>query len=405
MVEFALVFPLFLVVVLSIIEAARYWTTKNLLLMSVQRAVSEAARYDSLSVDLRRLVVTGPPCSGNKYDDERYCLFVTDRYRVIESATELPFSGFVAPSGSPALIKFVPFMLSPITNEGEGFTLEPWFENRRAVDALLVRPGESFTSDDGTYTYSHPGLGELKPQDRMEALVKDYPLVVYARVEFHWLIPFISATFIEAQGFAWLERVYDGSIPELFNPPPTPVPPPTATTTPTVTATPTITYTATASATPTITSTPTVTLTPTETGTPTITPTPTETGTPTHTPTITQTPTNTLTPTITNTPTQTHTRTPTPTTTSTGTATNTPTITLTPTITQTPTITSTPTITATPTETGTPTQTATITRTPTITATPTETGTPTVTRTPTNFPTSASTATPTATWPPDDQDE
>lgn len=401
MVEFALVFPLFLLIVLSIIEAARYWTTANLLLMSVQRAASEAARYDSLGVDIRRLDAVDPPCPSNgSVDQSRYCKFVTDRDQVLSRATELPFAGFIAPGDSDAHIRFVRFKLSAIENPDLGIVLEPWVEDQSQVDAILVRPGESFISVDGSYTYTHPGYGVLKETDQMEALVKDFPLVVYARVEFNWLIPFLSGTFVDAQGFAWLERVYDGSIPELFGPPPTPEPPPTATTTPTVTATPTITRTATASATPTITLTPTVTLTPTETGTPTITPTPTETGTPTHTPTITQTPTNTLTPTITNTPTQTHTRTPTPTRTSTGTATNTPTITLTPTITQTPTITSTPTITGTPTKTGTPTQTATITNTPTITATPTETGTPTATRTPTNSPTSANTPTATATFEP-----
>ena len=184
-------------------------------------------------------------------------------------------------------------------------------------------------------------------------------------------IPQINVNAIASRTITTGCQVTSGFVPTATPAPPTNTP----TITPMPSNTPTPTNTSTPTLTPTRTSTPTVTPTPTQTSTPTTSPTITQTPTRTSTPTVTQTPTQTSTPTPTQT--STPTLTPCPPISCTPTPTLTPTRTSTPTVTKTPlpTPTLTPTRTSTPTQTNTPTP-STI---PLATAMPTPTSTPTPT--------------------------
>ncbi|MCO6429869.1 MAG: pilus assembly protein [Deltaproteobacteria bacterium] len=395
--EFVLVFPIFLMVIIGLIDIGHYWTKKMVVQFGVNEGMRRAVKLPAFRDDMSIL----DPNTALPEELELISSFKDARDAIIDAALELPTNTLISVEPSPpaecihnginrCLKNFEKFYMPNVA----GSPQPP--SDHILTSIIPVRPGESFTrlSDGTTYTYEDLKVDTSIPMyDRL----RDMPIIVYAEYQHNWFLPFLSTTTVPIRAIGYSEQRQRGAIPEEYNPAQGP-----ATATPTITLTPTITetpvpltptHTATVTQTRTQTATPTTTNTATITSTPTITPTPTITMTPTVTPTATNTATITNTPTITQTPTQTATYTPTPT----RTNTLTPTITLTPSVTYTPSQTATPTATATITATPTITHTPTITNTPTATATRTATRTRTNTRTPTNTGTATSTPTQTGT--------
>jgi len=391
LIEAALTLPLFLVLVLFIVDIARWFLISVILNYASQQATDSLSKLEiEVNTDMLSCSAPGP----TNPDGCPHCC--TEYLRRISSVANeaVAIARYVASSSSESnslarLVRFRHYPQElygtiPIINSEEDFEAE----------IAIMRPGEAVCRKDANCSLSqfsfveHPTRGLKRdlsgmpsgpdwpePPESWLSVLGVHPVVVRFEVMFDFITPFIPDMRMRPSQIGYREVSVFGGVVQTF-----PTITPTSSPTSTVTVTPTPTDDPSSwTATPTATATATVTKTPTQT--PTKTPTNTATQTPTKT--ITQTPTQTGTPTITSTVTPT------------GTITQTPTITLTATITQTPTITNTPTNTGTPTPTGTATATKTATPTGTITPTATESPTPTITATPTQ--TATKTATPTAT--------
>ncbi|MCO6430122.1 MAG: pilus assembly protein [Deltaproteobacteria bacterium] len=400
-IETAISLPVFLFMVLFLIDLARYFLINVGLNYAAHLAVDYASKIEVETSTYDTSIPSDPSlssrCSSNictcknpgssdplKPDEcSEYRARVIEIMNRAQNAAAL-FARGSSDAGSTKLYKME---LYPKTGDSancdytdiSGIPDSPALE----FDGAFLRTGACALVIDGPVTYvqhsSRPfsyGWPESSKDESWPAVLSQDPLEVRFLLNFDWITPGISDTTMDIRAHAYrVTKAFGVGAP------------PQNTHTPTRTRTPTRSPTNTS----TITNTPTITSTPTATGTPTAT------ATVTQTPTITQTPTVTPTPTVTNSPTVTRTPTWTPTFTHTFTPTTTGTATRTPTITPTFTATGTPTITRTPTQTGTPTATATQTATPTVTATRTKTSTPTVTSTPTATRTITPTATATAT--------
>jgi len=329
--EFAVAFPVFLLLVFVVIELARVfyaWAT-------IENNARAAARYLSTGQYDEALCLSG--CADPA--DREQARLRAGLMRAREVLYGLLITTFGEQAGGPG-------------SDQPGFY---------GVTICSSRAGFEF---DPVTLRCEPGNDAGGPGDRVVVVVRHNHMIItpFLRPIVAY-IPLIARREIINERFRTVRLL--GLPPQIptVPPPPTPTftPAPTNTPTPTVppTDTPTPTVTPTATATPTRTPTRTPTQTPTPTRTPT--PTPTRTPTPTLCPPSVCTPTPTRTPTYTPTPTRTPTQTPTPT--------------------RTPTRTPTPTWTPTGTPTWTPTPTRT--RTPTPPWTPTPPPSPTPTRTPT----------------------
>jgi hypothetical protein len=393
--EFVIVFPVFFLFFLALVDFARYWSSTLVL----QYGLNEGARLASKINDFEHDVVTNP----SPEQKDKIERFLISRNKILSVALEFPLATVI---NYDNLNKFL---------------VKDTIDTEKEYGVLVVRPGEWFKYKDSSdiYSYKSEWSGTDVPKILTEyvngspngtsenSLMRNFPFALYAEYRFHWIMPFMSESIIRIRALGFREKVWDGTVPEEFSPPKIPTQVPTWTPRPP-------TYTPTATSTYTVSNTPTSTSTNTATGTETYTPSITETPTETYTPSITYTPSNTATPitptatytasytyTPSNTPTNTATFTFTPTYTATGTSTitYTPSQTYTPTETYTPSITSTHTYTYTPTPTYTasltftPSATSTNTYTPSITPTASHTYTPSIT--PSNTPTELPTDTPT----------
>lgn len=373
-VEFILIAPVLVLFILGLIDVVRFWAVRIVVQAGLQSGANVAARIPALDYDLLDKTVYDLEWGDlSESDKQQIKEYAEARARVIAEAESLPLNYLVSSFDSSGAARFrsVELHLIPPLTAEEGSYLPPEQVNiavLRAPDAYLDPEGnplrhpnwEIFCDDDCPAT-GDPGFCprdgcRLRGGYNLSLLLKTYPIVLRADVDFRWLVPFLGTSVVRIEAASYRERIWEGTLQEPFDPGPQN---PTATPTATVTRAPTNTATPTPTSLPrptrTSTSTPTITQTPTETGTPT------QTGTPTSTGTVTSTPTTTSTPTITGTPTETGTPT------ATGTITNTPTITSTPTTTATRTATGTPTSTRTATPTSTSTPTVTLTATPTAT--------------------------------------
>lgn len=230
MLEFAAILPILLILLIGIIDTSRFWFARTSVAFGLANAANLAVRYDNMNVDPLRL----NPENGE--DLSRVNGFVEDRYTVIDTALNFPMAAMIGPSGSGAAITYRSFTLQPPLHE-DSFTLTA--DGRYNVDALVVRPGEEYAAvDDPSHRVSHPTYPYRSTVDRMSSLLKDHPLMLYAEFNFGWLLPFFEPITVKVTAFGWIERVWDGSVPEYFNDPPTLPPPPTKTPTSTATNTP-----------------------------------------------------------------------------------------------------------------------------------------------------------------------
>lgn len=318
--EYVLVIPVLLVFVIGIIDVARAIATLLVLQYGANEGVSLAAKLQGLQNDYYDYVNKAASDDLTPDEEGKALDYYESLQQVVAAAIRLPSSTMCGTS------RLRGFNYTGWDNDGPTTDIDP------PLKAAFIRPGDPdlakipFASESpGNYGYATDWDG---PQlnfanQRAPQLMRDYPLVVYLECDFKWFLPFVKDTVLVARGVAYRELVWDGAVPEGFNPP---LEEPTRTPTNTFTPTRTATNTRTITNTPTISNTPTITNTP---GTPTVTRTPTITRTPTQTrtPTVTNTP---GTPTVTRTPTMTRTRTATRTNTSTATPTNTSSNTFTP---------------------------------------------------------------------------
>lgn len=390
MVEAAIVFPLFLFLLLAFFELAIFLGIKLFLQIAVIIGAHEASQYPNLDLDIRPFFKDyyGGACSGlSSSEQEKIEAFRSARRKVLFKVEDLLDSYIIGNYKSNKPAKLIPYWHK---EHGDACDLDGTI-----YGVTLLRPGDYarrvYPGPDGKAVfYKHETFTEVDLQSSglaLKTIYLEHPFIVKASVKYSGLVLPLPEFTITAKGARFREGIY-GEISEGLFVEDTPTPTPTFTNT----HTPTHTFTSTA------TSTPTITLTPTATNTSTVTPTVTASSTATATYTATYTATITPTPTITNTATITPTATITNTATLTPTVTQTFTASPTPTITNTPTVTPTATITPTPTNTGTATQTPTATA--TFTATHTATATGTTTSTPTATPTATASATPTVTLTP-----
>lgn len=328
-IEVALAIPVFLFVMIALIDIARYWAVRTVAQYGVNAGASLAAKIDGITVDDKGLLATDP----NPDDLVQLKKLVEARNAVIAEASKFAMGVLIHRHDQPGMVNGVAFDVNNGAISSGGTIIKD------EKNVLVLRPGDVFKRTPGNDVapaafIAHasscgtpevclncpdpipvPALSDHCTTNKsLNSLLKIFPIEVYMEVNFSWLIPIIPDSTIRVQAFAYRERTWDGAVIEPFvgsnefAPTPTitpyvppPTVPPTVTHTATVTPTASETGTATQTGTATNTATETATATETSTGTP---PTSTATGTATNTKTATNTATATGTATVTSTPTQ-----------------------------------------------------------------------------------------------------
>ena len=214
----------------QLLEMSRYLAIRSMLTRGAQRAVILASRIQDIEHE------TG---------DVDHDLFLEAREMVIHEAVVLPLGSFLQTSTSGALSKLIAFRGVELPPESSG----------NPVDALLIRPGEYFTSVDGK-TFVHPSIcpetgpcpnsaTRRDPNIALELYMEKerHPLMVVMRAEVEPILPFLGKFYPEGTAYGYREEFRKGSYPvsggsqqEIPTPSPpseTPVPTPTGEPTPT----------------------------------------------------------------------------------------------------------------------------------------------------------------------------
>jgi hypothetical protein len=327
LIEAAIGIPIFLLVILFLIDLARYFFVSVVANYAVYQAVDFASKsiveVDTTFAACVRVTSDGttetlPPCVA-------YRTLVENIIKRAEDVLFLVASDSTTTSSAARLEQFSHYegtQYSGRNKSGLGSAITGHVAFLRPGEIVLK--GSSTTIQHSTRPFGeNAGEGWPASGESWGQIFEGHPLEVRAEIVFSPVTPFFPSLTINARQYAFRAVRFFGAgfAPLPTPPPPAPTPSPTSTQTPvppepTLTSTPTNTGTATG--------TPTITGTATNTGTPTNTGTATNTGTPTNTGTATGTPTNTGTATNTGTPTSTGTATGTPTATGTATATPTP---------------------------------------------------------------------------------
>lgn len=193
MIEFALVFPVFVCFVLAFIDLTRVIAVQGLLTYAAEEAMQDALVMPNTDVDVR----TADPASPD------YRRFVLARQRLIQGSTKfLLQTSLLTASGTPSSAQLVQFTYEDPAPPGG--TAPPPF----SADVALLRPAERVRVGDPASTtyldnvsYPYPGPGVSEPS--MGRLLQTQPVVVEFRARVHAYTPFLGdiVTRGVAQGF------------------------------------------------------------------------------------------------------------------------------------------------------------------------------------------------------------
>lgn len=179
LVEFAIVFPLMMFILLSAIDLCRYMILQSLLNKAAHDGVMVAVKTPNLDIDLHGLSTTS----------KRYQAFAKARERVINAALHIPLSTMFedeSTDGSNQLISFtmIDSEAQPDPDSGQAPAI------RRS--AALIRPGDrvilhTSEGDRPVYNILVPNKNDMPPR----VIMSYFPVIVQLNARMTTITPFL----------------------------------------------------------------------------------------------------------------------------------------------------------------------------------------------------------------------
>ena len=217
MLEFALVLPLLLVLIIGIIDVARYFAYQAILNKGAESGLNFALKVPNLDVDLKEY----------NHGDVDYQRYEQARDLVARKAVDIPLRTFFSDSATPSIAQLEDFEYTDVDAGGTEKTL--------SEEVALIFPGETLTASDGT-AITHKTLPTPPIAQTKEDLLKIHPVIVELRAQIQPLTPFMSPITLQARAMGFREEIPRGPLtgefgetsdPVVANPPtPTPTPTP-----------------------------------------------------------------------------------------------------------------------------------------------------------------------------------
>jgi hypothetical protein len=205
MVEFCIVAGLLVLFIFSIIDISRYVAIRALLTRGAESGVLLAQRMGDINVDLR----------GIDRSDPKYQAFLAARRKVIQTATALPLSSLVAPSGIPFATQLRSFSNVDPTADGPAPAVQ--------LDGAIIRPGEEAQIATSGEVIKHPTLcppnsgcpyGDLSTSDGWAHVLENNPFVVQLQVKFTPILPiFGNQIIVDADSVGMFNMPQDSIFP------------------------------------------------------------------------------------------------------------------------------------------------------------------------------------------------
>ncbi len=195
MLQFALTFPVLILIIFSMIDICRYYTIQTMLTSAVFKAANKATRVHDLDIKTKGLSSSSP-------DYGRYFLA---RDKVMHAAESAALVALVTDSAHPSDAT----LLKVRTND-EGVSGATDVESHVA----FLRPGDktTFLNDDGTTEdLFNKFVGRLSPSDPVyddpAYAMEKAPLVVEMRAKVKFITPFFGSKVITARALNYRPRI------------------------------------------------------------------------------------------------------------------------------------------------------------------------------------------------------
>ena len=196
MIQFALIFPLLMLIIMGFLDLARYFATLAVLNAGAERGLNQALKISNLDVDYR----------GKSPTDVEYLRFREARERVVNAAIVMPRATIVGDTASADQIR-----LRPMTVTDAGFTLAPGDVDPApyTAGAMVLRPGEcanvlgyGLRCNRDTL---HLGPTDPPPPTSPGELMKTHPVQVVLRAEMKSYLPFFDKYTVFGQAIGYRE--------------------------------------------------------------------------------------------------------------------------------------------------------------------------------------------------------
>ncbi len=200
LVEFAVVFPIFVVAVLGIVDVARLFAIQAILNKGADEGLAVASTIANLNVDF----------PGRRIDSSDYVSFREARFRATDAAVRLPrdtlLGGFNS-SASAHLLE-VRYADSGLRKNNPA-TPDP----TASTSAAVIRPGDSpsvIYPDGSAVVIQHPSLPVIAAGTRLDDLFEHHPIRVEVWASVTPLLPFIGPKILRGVATGFRERVPRG---------------------------------------------------------------------------------------------------------------------------------------------------------------------------------------------------
>jgi hypothetical protein len=212
MIEFALIIGILLLLVVGLIDIARYFTARALLNRAATFALAKAQIDPDFQIDLRTAMPATTP----------YTNFVKARLKIQNSALNLATLAINAPSTTPAMTQLNQFQFwDPIA-----VLPRPTYFS----DILILLPGQhAIVVSSGEIIY-HPTLcavgdgcayGDITAGTSFSQILLNHPVVVEARAEFRPLVPLLPTNLpLRIQVYGLFQKVSSALYPPSRSIPP-----------------------------------------------------------------------------------------------------------------------------------------------------------------------------------------
>ena len=192
MLQFAIVFPVLMLLLIGVIDLARIYSVKALLQTGAEEGLSTALAIPNLDIDARSL---DPANSAEFYDYYRY---QWAKQHVMDAAERVPLSTLVGQTGSGNWAEVVPFQHKDSTLVSNAALLRPY----ECARAELGDPDGCADGESGCFRHpslnSSTGCNSYLGND--PKTLKEEPIIVAMRAKVKTILPVFNN--LEVQGLA-----------------------------------------------------------------------------------------------------------------------------------------------------------------------------------------------------------
>jgi hypothetical protein len=210
MLEFALVLPLLMLLVVGLMDLGRFFAVRTLLDTGAARGLNEAQKVPNFDTDTRNLSPTSV----------EYRRFVIARDMAAKAAEALPLSTLLTDPSTPSDSE-----LSKVTTTDNGLALGPGGSPPSVVSgAAVLRPGECADIDGFGRTCNRDWLNipDSDPGPALNVplgtLLENHPVKVLLRAKLAPFLPFLGPIQIEGSAMGFREQLPPGSFKARIDP-------------------------------------------------------------------------------------------------------------------------------------------------------------------------------------------